>query len=198
MSESVEIGPSLWPAIALGIYWACLLLWNARHSEGTGGFLSGLPPPVAGRDYETGPVPAGQDNGGNAEPTRADFLHRVSKAYEFILLSFAAGNVRDLAELVSPDVLAEFSREIRRRQAAGESMALNFVSVEPAIMEWNEDENGIEATVRFVAEILISEEVGGKAGDRRTTIVAARDIWTFRREHLSRSPIWTLVATDCE
>jgi predicted lipid-binding transport protein (Tim44 family) len=31
-----------------------------------------------------------------------------------------------------------------------------------------------------------------------TTLLRAVDIWTFRRAHSSKSPVWTLAATDTE
>lgn len=196
MGETIDTGQHLWPAIVLAVYWACLLFWRPQQGEDIKGFLTGLPPPVVPPEHkDREPDPPDED--GRGDRTRADFLERAARAYEYIALMFAAGNLGELAELVSAEVLAEFSRESTRRQANAEKVCLTFAALEqPAILEWKEDDQGVEVKVRFAAEIFVSERDESEPGSARTRLMLAREAWTFKRQHRSPSPIWTLIATD--
>ena len=102
-----------------------------------------------------------------------------------------------LAGLLEAEVLAAFSAETERRASAGEVMALEFVALDSTeIVDREFDDTTATIRVKFKSEIFLSE---GQTDDKEAaaaTLLRAIDIWTFRREHSSASPVWMLAATD--
>ncbi len=199
MTETTETGVSLAPVIFLAVYWAYLLVWHEWHKQhGRDTLLSsGLPPPVAPSQAMS---PACNAAAGAAF-NEAQFLGGAMRAYEFILKSYAAGRIDDLAPLLDPPVLEVFAREIERREANGRHLWLTFVALQQAeIVDTAFDELAAIVKVRFGSEIFVSER--SNAADmpwqEAARLLQAVDLWTFRREHRSRAATWLLVATDTE
>lgn len=197
MNEAAETGNSLWPAIILGIYWAYVIIWNERRKQNERGTLfgTGAVSAPSGRSADnTAPTVARFDR---SMFDREDFLARAKKAYEFILTSYAAGSAADLVGLVSPEVFAVFSREIERRDAAGEKMSLTFSALDdPEIIGCDSGDELDEVHVRFSAEIFVS--TGVSATEEPIRLMNAVDLWTFRRSADSKNTAWVLTATDTE
>jgi predicted lipid-binding transport protein (Tim44 family) len=200
MDGTSEIGINLWPAIAVAVGWAYLLVFQELHGRNgsdaslgpastTSKVLAELrsstlrtPAPLAGEAFD-----------------EARFLQQAGAAYEFILMRYAAGDMERLSELLDAEVLEAFSAEAARRASAGETMTLDFAALENC--EIVDTEFGeVDATIRvkFESELFLSE--GREAAGDTTTITLLRavDIWTFRRARSSKSPVWKLAATDTE
>lgn len=199
MSEIGSIG--LWPAIALAIGWAYLLVFGELRKRNGGDASSGpafsTSKALAELRSSTLRTPASLAQEAFDE---ASFLQQAGVAYEFILARYAAGDMERLIGLLQAEVFEAFSRETARRAAAGETMTLEFVGLESfEIVDTEFDETAATVRVRFESELFLSEGKQAVVADMATTtLLRAVDIWTFRREHSSTSPAWILAATDTE
>lgn len=200
MDGTSEIGINLWPAIAVAIGWVYLLVFQELHRRN-------------GEDRPLGPAsktsqalaelrsPTSREPGSPAQAfDEALFLQRAGAAYEFILTRYAAGDMEKLSGLLDAEVFEAFTAETARRASAGETLTLEFVGLESSrILDKEFGDTEATIRVRFESELFLSE--GQEVADTdtaATTLLRAVDIWTFRKERLSKSPIWTLAATDTE
>ena len=195
MSEAAEHGTSFWPAVAVGLYWAYLLM---RHEWRQRSRFS--------RSFEREIAPAQSE--GSHEPSRflavaskiafnqGQFLAKAAEVYEFVLARYAAGDVAALAGLLSPTVLDTFTREVQLREARRETLRMDMVSLKPPqVVGKTFDDIAATIEVRFDADLFLIE--GGDGGRKDSArLVHTSDIWTFRRDHRYTGPDWTLIATD--
>lgn len=201
VDQASGIGTHFWLVVFIGLYWAYVILWNERHNQNgrSGHFGSGLLPGTAERSVTNqAPVIATVDR---TEFDEEDFIAYAGKAYEFILRNFAEGNPEVLVDIVSPGVFEVFSREIERRNAAGEKMSLAFAALnDTKIVERDFGAEFAEVKVRFSAEIFVSDLVSTGEGfdEGPTRLMNAVDLWTFHHPGGSSSPGWVLTATDTE
>jgi predicted lipid-binding transport protein (Tim44 family) len=200
MEGTSEAGINLWPAIAVAIGWVYLLVFQELH-RGNGGDTPLGPAPVTSKALAELRTSTLRGPGSPAQAfDEALFLQQAGAAYEFILARYAAGDMEKLSGLLDAEVFEAFSAETARRASTGETLTLEFVGLESSRIldkEFGETEAAIR--VRFESELFLSEAreaVGGNTA--ATTLVRAVDIWTFRRERLSNSPVWMLAATDTE
>jgi predicted lipid-binding transport protein (Tim44 family) len=200
MEGTSELGINLWPAIAVAIGWVYLLVFQELHRR-KGGDAPLAPAPTTPKALDELRSPASREPGpAELAFDEALFLQQAGAAYEFILTRYAAGDMEGLSGLLDAEVFEAFSAETVRRASAGETLALEFVALESCeIVDKEFDEAEATIRVRFGSELFLSEGQEATGGDTTaTTLLRAVDIWTFRRERLSRSPIWTLAATDSE
>jgi len=201
MDGTSEIGLSLWPAIALAIGWVYLLVFEELRRRKSGDSSPG-PANRTSKTIDELRCSTLQAPAMLAKQTfdESRFLEQAAGAYEFILTRYAAGAMQELAGLLDTDVFEAFAAETARRASAGEAMTLEFVALESCeIVDTVFDEAEATIRVRFESELFLSE--GGKPGDGdmpAATLLHAVDIWTFRKEYSSESPVWTLTATDTE
>jgi predicted lipid-binding transport protein (Tim44 family) len=129
------------------------------------------------------------------------FLAGAQGAYGMILDSFWRGDLDQLADLVSDEMLANFRAAVEARKAAGERIENRLLQVDEAkIVAAHMNGTMAEVTVRFDAEIVsVTRDAEGRviAGDPNKT-VETHDLWTFSRHTASADPAWILVATDEE
>jgi predicted lipid-binding transport protein (Tim44 family) len=201
VNGEAEIGTSLWPAVALAIGWAYLLalqiLQNRRGKDMPLAPASGTSKALAELRSSALRTPASLAERAFDEEL---FLEQAGVAYEFILTNYAAGDMERLAGLLEAEFFEAFSRETERRASANETMALELVALESsAILDREFAEKAATVRVRFESELFVSEGRHAPEGSTgAATLLRAIDIWTFRREHLSGSAVWTLSATDTE
>ena len=127
------------------------------------------------------------------------FLDGAGKAYEIILMAYA-GHERDrLQELVSAEVYEGFAAAIGDREDKGHKLETQIVGASPPEVH----EMELEGTVARIT-IIINAELCSVVRNIDGTVVEGSpeqimqttDYWTFERQLKSRSPIWTLVATE--
>jgi predicted lipid-binding transport protein (Tim44 family) len=146
-------------------------------------------------------VAAGLDAIAAADPSFAPggFLAGAKAAYEAIVLAFAQGDRNQLALLLAPEVLDNFSRAINERVARQQTMQTNIVSIDSVKIE---DARLVGAAahvaVRFAAKLVsFTRDKGGEVIEGSADKVEDHlDLWTFAREVASRDPNWRLVATE--
>ncbi len=127
------------------------------------------------------------------------FLAGAQGAYTMILEAFWKGDAEALADLVSDDVLADFTAAIEARANAGETLDNRLLQVDRARIV-GARMNGMmaEVTVQFDAEIVaVTRDSEGRVieGDPNAS-VETHDVWTFSRHTGSPDPAWLLIATD--
>ncbi len=127
------------------------------------------------------------------------FLSAARQAYGMVLEGFWTGNVADIRELVSDEVMDQFEGAIAQRKASGERLDNRLLGVSAAtITEAAMNGTMAEITVRFDAEILsVTRDAEGRiiAGDPNDA-VETHDLWTFSRHSGSTDPAWLLVDVD--
>lgn len=162
------------------------------------------PPPVdrwKGFAAPGSTVAAGLDAIAAGEPSfdPAHFIAGARGAYEMIVGAFAAGDVATLGGLLAPDVLANFSKAIEARRAAGQTMTTTLISIDGADLVDARVIGPISSVaVKFAAKLASATIDGnGNVVDGSTTQVADHlDIWTFSRQLGARDPNWRLTATE--
>ncbi|MDF1609925.1 Tim44/TimA family putative adaptor protein [Hoeflea sp. YIM 152468] len=203
MNEAAENGSSLWPIIAFTIYWAYLVVtYEQRKRNGLKTFFD-FGPSSHGTgakhnltsDWLTGLIDKFNDLDEDS------FLAGAVKMYEFILANYAAGNRIELVGFLAPDVFDEFSKSIEGREANGETLAIDLISLTSArIVARDIGDTVSELTVRFEADLLITTRHGDSTRAALDTQepLAAIDIWTFQRRNNALNKTWILVATETE
>ena len=128
-----------------------------------------------------------------------EFLKGASSAYEMIVTAYAAGDRRQLRNLLNREVYDGFEAAIREREQRGETVETRFVSIDVADFTGAELRGKTEqVTVRFVSQLVsVTRDRSGTVIDGNPDKVTdVTDVWTFARDTSSRDPNWKLVATE--
>jgi predicted lipid-binding transport protein (Tim44 family) len=126
------------------------------------------------------------------------FAEGARGAFEMILFAYAKGDKATLRPLLAGEVYQNFTRAIDEREAAGETMETDLVSVKSVeITEARMEGDDALVTVTFKTEQvnLIKDGSGTVVDGDPNTVEQVTDIWTFRRDTQSSDPNWELVAT---
>ena len=128
----------------------------------------------------------------------AEFLSGAKTAFEWILGAFSKGEKQKLAQLLSDDVFAQFSRAIDELKTKNQTRETTLVSiVSQNIIEAKQDKNVARITLKFVTEqVLLIRDAEGKIieGDP-SDAQRVEDEWTFERDVTSKNPNWKIIAT---
>jgi len=128
-----------------------------------------------------------------------EFVDGAGKAYEWILTSFASGDVDDLEPYLSEDVFRTFKLTVEQRdestKAHTEFVALAKNSIKDA--KFDPDSRQAEIEIEFLSELLsyVLDEEGAVIEGSNTHAKRQRDVWIFTRQMDSDDPNWVLVAT---
>lgn len=129
------------------------------------------------------------------------FLASAQTAYGMILEAFWKGDADSLRDLVSDEILANFSASIAQRNEAQQTLDSRLLQVDrAAIVDAHMNGTMAEVTVRFDAEVVtVTRDAEGRIieGDPKASI-NTHDLWTFSRHTASSDPAWILVATEEE
>lgn len=203
MNEAAENGGNLWPIITFAIYWAYLVVtYEQRKRNGVKTFFdfSASPPETGfarGHAFSWLTGLAHQRN----ELDDDSFLAGAVKMYEFVLTNYAAGNRVELVGYLAPDVFDVFSRHMEDRQANGEKLSLDIVTLTSArIVAKDISETVAEFTVRFEADILVSRQIRGADHTPHDSqeMLSTVDTWTFQKRKNALNKTWVLIATESE
>jgi len=127
-----------------------------------------------------------------------EFIQGAHYAFEMILDAYAAGDVKTLKPLLSPEVYSGFAGAIEDRETRGQILQETLVGISNAeLVEAYMDGRDAHVTVKFVSEqisALLDSEGAVIEGDP-TKVMNATDFWTFARTTKSKNPNWTLVGT---
>lgn len=141
-----------------------------------------------------------------AEPLRtvdemfdeAAFIAGARGAYEMIVESFAAGDLKSIRRFISPAVFEAFRSAVSARDEAGRRSDLKFVGIEDArIVESRVEGGDMIAIVDFSSnQVRVTYDASNAVVDGDPSrIDLVKDRWTFKRSANSNDPNWTLIAT---
>ena len=147
------------------------------------------------------PAAAGFDAIAAVDPSFApdSFLSGARTAYEMIVGAFAAGDLPTLKRLLAPEVLANFSKAIRDRVAAEQTMTTTLVSIDAAsVVEARLTGTVASVAVRFAAKLasVTRDKSGAAVEGSPNDVVDHLDVWTFTRDVGAGDPNWLLAATQ--
>jgi len=128
----------------------------------------------------------------------ASFGSGAKAAYEMIVTAFNNGDRKALKNLLSREIFDAFSQDITEREARGETVQSNFVSLDKAdIVDASVRGRIAQVTVRFVSQMItVTRDKAGDVVDGSVDrIVNVTDTWTFTRDTATKDPNWRLVAT---
>jgi predicted lipid-binding transport protein (Tim44 family) len=127
------------------------------------------------------------------------FLTGARAAYEMIVTAYAAGDRRQLKNLLGREVYEGFEGAIKEREQRGETVETRFVSIDAAdIIGADMRGRTAQVTVRFVSQLVsVTRDRSGAVIDGNPDKVTdVTDVWTFARDISARDPNWKLVATE--
>jgi predicted lipid-binding transport protein (Tim44 family) len=126
------------------------------------------------------------------------FVAGAKAAYEMIVTAFNNGDRKTLKNLLSREIFDAFSQDIGEREARGETVQSNFVSLDKAnITDASVKGRVAQVTVRFVSQMITStrDKSGTVIDGSVDRIINVTDTWTFTRDTATKDPNWRLVAT---
>jgi predicted lipid-binding transport protein (Tim44 family) len=129
----------------------------------------------------------------------AEFVGGAKAAYEMIVMAFANGDRRTLGDLLSKDVYEGFEAAINEREARGEKVETQFVSIDKAeISDALLRARSAQVTMRFQSKLITATRnaAGAVIDGNAEKVIDVTDIWTFARDVTSRDPNWRLIATE--
>ncbi len=127
------------------------------------------------------------------------FLAGGRAAYEMIVTAYAAGDRRQLKNLLGREVYDGFDAAITEREQRGERVETRFVSIDAADIIAAEMRNRTaQVTVRFVSQLVsvTRDRAGAVIDGNPDKVTDVTDVWTFARDITARDPNWKLVATE--
>jgi len=126
------------------------------------------------------------------------FLDGAQEAFVMVVEAFAKGDRETLKDLLAPPVYSAFDGAIEEREKAGDIQETEIQSIQRVqVIEAKNEGKMALITVKFTAEESSvrrdnSGEIIEGNPDKTTKMV---DIWTFGREHKSKSPAWLVMET---
>lgn len=127
-----------------------------------------------------------------------DFLNGARSAFSMIIDAFAAGDKQALRPLLADAVYGSFAAAIDAREAAGEQLTTDIVSMRSCQLAGAEmDGPYAKLIVHFQTEqINTTRDATGTVVDGDPSQISeAVDLWTFARDTRIDDPNWQLVET---
>jgi predicted lipid-binding transport protein (Tim44 family) len=127
------------------------------------------------------------------------FVTGARAAYDMIVTAYAAGDRRQLKNLLGKEVYDGFETAIKEREQRGETVETRFVAIDGATLTAAEQRGKTaQLTVRFQSQLVsVTRAKDGAVIDGNPDKVTdVTDVWTFARDVSSRDPNWKLVATE--
>lgn len=128
------------------------------------------------------------------------FLEGSRAAYEMILMAFESGDLADVQNFISEEIMETFQSVIDLRAEQNLIVEANFVGVREITLkeaEFDRSSSVGEVTVKFVGELtsVVKNADGEVVEGDPTEIKRQKDVWTFARIMGADNPNWQLVAT---
>lgn len=138
---------------------------------------------------------AARDRGFDQE----NFLQGAAAAFEMVLGAYGAGDKKTLRDLLDDAVYQPFATAIDARLAAGQTLELSLVSLQPSeVLAARLDGKTAFVTVRFQSQqvMVLRDKDGAVIDGNLEQVQTVVDEWTFSRNVSSSDPNWLLVSTQ--
>ena len=126
---------------------------------------------------------------------KKDFLKGAEIAYETILTSFAAGDIKKLKTLLTNDMADNFEQAIKTRLRENIKSEFTFIGIKNSSVEkYEKIKNELFASVKFVSEVIsVKKDKDGKIIEGNPNkIKQVTDYWKFSKNILKKGPNWYL------
>ena len=126
---------------------------------------------------------------------KKEFLKGAEIAYETILTSFAAGDIKKLKDLLTPDMADNFDQAIKSRNKENIKSEFTFIGIKESNLEkYEKIKNELFASVRFVSEVIsVKKDKDNKIIEGNPDkIKQVTDYWKFSKNILKKGPNWYL------
>ncbi len=126
---------------------------------------------------------------------KKEFLKGAEIAYETILTSFAAGDIKKLKDLLTPDMADNFDQAIKLRNKENIKSEFTFIGIKESNLEkYEKIKNELFASVRFVSEVIsVKKDKDNKIIEGNPDkIKHVTDYWKFSKNILKKGPNWYL------
>jgi len=133
------------------------------------------------------------------EKEKSDFLNGAKIAYENIITSFSAGNLKEVKSLLDNKVFNQFEAALKERNEKGIISETTFIGISSAnIKKYERLNNMFEVTVDFVSEIIscVRDKDKKIISGNPDRIKKVYDTWKFSRDMRSNNPDWLLIDTQ--
>ena len=133
------------------------------------------------------------------ENAKKEFLRGAQIAYETIITNFSKGKIKDIASLLSSEVLEQFNSALKDRQSKNYSSETTFIGINSVeIKDHYQNKNMLEVTVEFVSEIIscIKDKENKIVSGDPEKVKKVHDIWKFSKDSKSNNPNWLLIDTQ--
>ena len=123
------------------------------------------------------------------------FCSGAKKAFEFILSEYCNDNMKSLEKLVSKNILASFSTQIKERGKKSEKLEITVISVkDPIIKDIRMQKNKATIKLFFDSEqVQLTRNKNNEVVDGDSNqILSITENWTFSKDMKSKDPNWTL------
>ena len=133
------------------------------------------------------------------EKEKSDFLNGAKIAYENIITSFSAGNLKEVKSLLDNKVFNQFEAALKERNEKGIISETTFIGISSAnIKKYERLNNMFEVTVDFVSEIIscVRDKDKKIISGNPDRIKKVYDTWKFSKDIRSSNPNWLLIDTN--
>ena len=133
------------------------------------------------------------------EKEKSDFLNGAKIAYENIITSFSAGNLKEVKSLLDNKVFNQFEAALKERNEKGIISETTFIGISSAnIKKYERLNNMFEVTVDFVSEIIscVRDKDKKIISGNPDRIKKVYDTWKFSKDIRSSNPNWILIDTN--
>ena len=133
------------------------------------------------------------------EKEKSDFLNGAKIAYENIITSFSAGNLKEVKSLLDNKVFNQFEAALKERNEKGIISETTFIGISSAnIKKYERLNNMFEVTVDFVSEIIscVRDKDKNIISGNPDRIKKVYDTWKFSKDIRSSNPNWLLIDTN--
>lgn len=126
------------------------------------------------------------------------FVNGAKSVFEMTLKAFAANDLEALKPMLSDNVFAGFESAINQRKAQGQTLTTNLIAINKAeILSAAMFENFALVVMKISSRQInyISDASGQIVVGRKDEINELSDVWTFKKDVTSASPIWVVSNT---
>lgn len=128
------------------------------------------------------------------------FLKGAVRAFEYIVISFAKGDLKKIKSLLAKPVYKKFEDVIKLRLERGDHVDIEVGDIIPSFIRVDSQEDKVLITVQFQSEQMVATvSQDGQIYDNPSRLKSVvLDTWTFVKSFDSIDNIWLLLKTEAK